>query len=239
VAKIGSVSVAPTFAELQAGKELFLPVNITQSVPFEDEVILEPSQVRINAILATGMPRKRVPVNVRLIGTPSGDFAVRTLITDPAEVMVEGEKGSLDRISAVETETVDITGLSADQTMVVPLRAIEDEGISAVNVSSVRLSIFLEPIFAQKMISNVEISVEGVDEQARWTVAPSVVEVTIEAPPSIIDTFDQDSQLRAFVDVSGIFLRRAVLPVWAAVESEDFKVVRVEPSTVTVNALEE
>jgi len=145
---------------------------------------------------------------------------------------------SLGRISAVETETVDITGLAADQTMVVPLRAFDQEGIS-VNVSSVRLSILLEPIFAQKMISNVEVSVDGADGQARWVVDPSVVHVTIEAPPSMIDTFDSEYKLRAFVDVSGIFLRRSVLPVWATAASEDFRVVRVEPSTVTVSALEQ
>jgi len=237
IAKIGSVSVAPTFDELQIGQDLLLPISITQSIPFEDDVIMEPSMVRVRANLVTGMPRKRVPVNARLIGSPSSDFAVRTLTTDPAEVMLEGKRESLDRISAVDTETVDITGLSASQTVVVPLRAFSEEGIS-VNVSAVTLSIQLEPITAQKQVSNVEISVDGADGDARWVVHPSAVSVTIEAPPSIIDEFEPD-QLRAFVDVSGIFLNRAVLPVWAEAESEEFRVVRVEPFTVTVTALEE
>jgi len=238
IAKIGSVSVSPTFEELQAGQELLLPVVISQSIPFEDDVILEPSLVRVNANLVTGMPRRRVPVNARLIGSPSVDFAVRMLTTDPAEVMLEGEREILDRISAVDTETVDITGLSASQTMVVPLRAFSNDSVS-VNVSSVTLSVQLEPITAQKHISNVEISVDGADGEARWAVNPSVVNVTIEAPPSVIEEFDPEHQLRAFVDVSGIFLDRAVLPVWASAEPDEFRVVRVEPFTVTVTALEE
>ncbi|MCL2009926.1 MAG: CdaR family protein [Synergistaceae bacterium] len=239
MAKIGSVSIAPTFLELQTGKELMLPVNITQSQPFEDEVVLEPSQVRINAVLVTGMPRKRVPVNVRLAGKPSDDYEVKTLTTDPAEVMIQGARESLDRISAVDTETVDITNLSASQTVVIPLRAFADREVSTVNVSSVRLSIHLEPIVAQKLFSNVELSVDGAAAQTRWRAEPRTVDVTVEAPPSIIETLDSESHMRAFVDVSGIFLRRAVLPVWVTPASDNLKVVKVEPATVTVSALEE
>ena len=238
VAKIGSVSVTPTFDELQIGQDLLLPVSLAQSIPFEDGIVLEPPMVRVSANLVSGMPRKRVPVNVRLVGSPSSDFAVRALTTDPAEVMLEGERESLDRISAVYTETIDITDLSASQTMVVPLRAFEEEDVSA-NVSAVTFSVQLEPIVAQKHISNVAVILDGVEEGDSWAVNPSVVSVVIEAPPSVIDQFAADEQLRAFVDMSGIFLRRAVLPVWAVTESEDFRVVRVEPFTVTVTALEE
>jgi len=239
IAKIGSVSIAPTFMELQTGKELLLPVNVTQSQPFEDEVILEPAQVKINAQLVTGMPRKKVPVNVRLAGKPYGDYVVRSLATDPAEVMVQGEKEKLDKISAVDTETVDITNQSADQTVVVPLRAFTDHDISTVNVASVKLSILLEPIVAQNQISNVAVSVDGAGEKT-WIVEPSVVNVTIEAAPSVMETFNLATfQLKAFVDVSGIFINKAVLPVWAVPVSNDFKIVRVEPSTVTVSAVAE
>ena len=240
MAKIGSVNIAPTFLELQIGKELLLPVNVTQSQPFEDEVVLEPTQVKINAVLVTGMPRKKVPVNVRLAGRPSVDYAVRTLTTDPAEVMVEGDKENLDKIFAVDTETVDITDLAADQTVVVPLRSLADEGVSAVNVSAVKLSIHLEPIVAQKLISNVAVSVYGAAGQAKWVVDQPTVDVTVEAPPSIMETLNLATfQLKTFVDVSGIFLRKAVLPVWVEPVSDDFKIVKVEPPTVTVSAVGE
>jgi YbbR domain-containing protein len=240
MAKIGSVNIAPTFAELRSGKELFLPVNVVQSTPFEDNVTLEPTQVKINATLVTGMPRKKVPVNVRLSGKPSVDYAVRSLTTDPAEVMVQGAKEKLDRVSAADTETVDITNLSGDQTVVVPLRVFSDKGVSAMDAASVRLTIHLEPIVAQKQISGVPISVEGTAEKTRWTVEPAVADVTIEAPPSMIERFDATGAgLEAVVNVSGIFRRKAVLPIQTALASEDFKVVKVDPQTVNVSAVEE
>ena len=76
--------------------------------------------------------------------------------------------------------------------------------------------------------------------QNKWFVTPLAVDVTVEAPPSIMETFNSATfELRAFVDVSGIFLRKAVLPVWAESVSGDFRIVKVEPSTVTVSAVGE
>ena len=47
-----------------------------------------------------------------------------------------------------------------------------------------------------------------------------------------------DVGLQAYVDVSNIFVDSAALPVRAEVASEDLKVVKIEPSTVTVSAVE-
>ena len=236
LAKIGSVSIAPTFQELETGKELLLPVKINQSEPFEDEVTLEPAQVKMNATLVTGLPRKKVAVNVRLNGKPSSDYAVRSVTTDPAEVMLQGDKNKLDAVSAVDTETVDISNLSADQTIVVPLRPPKDRGVSILDATSVRLSIHLEPIQAQKQLSGLSIVIEGAPA-GKWAVSPAAVDVTIEASPSRMETVDIESlELRVFVDVSNIFLRQAILPVRAEVVSDGFRVVKIEPSTVTVSA---
>ena len=105
ISKIGAVQVQPTVQELQSGKELFLPVKLSQSEPFEDEVNLEPTQVRMKGALVRGLPKKKVPVNVRLTGKPSSDFEVKAVVTEPSEVQVEGTAARLARISAVDTET--------------------------------------------------------------------------------------------------------------------------------------
>ena len=77
--EVGLTPVQPTVQELQSGKELFLPVKLSQSEPFEDEVNLEPTQVRMKGALVRGLPKKKVPVNVRLTGKPSSDFEVKRL----------------------------------------------------------------------------------------------------------------------------------------------------------------
>jgi YbbR domain-containing protein len=254
LAKIGAVSVAPTLQELER-KDLLLPVLIAQSEPFEDDVLVEPPQVRVNAVLATGLPRKKAPVNVRLSGKPHGDYAVRSVTTDPAEVMVQGAQDRLASVSAVDTETVDITGIVADQRIVVPLRPLKVRGVSVVDVQSVGLLIQLEPIAAQKQLSGIPVAVEGPAEETaggaaegtaaesgrkKWAVEPGVVNVTLEASPSrMADSGPESIGLRVFVDTSNIFLHRTVLPVRAVVSADDFRIVKIEPPTVTVTAVGE
>jgi YbbR domain-containing protein len=243
LAKIGSISITPTFQELEGGKELLLPVKIAQSEPFEDEVTLEPSQVKMNATLVTGLPRKKVAVNVRLSGKPSMDYVVRSVTTDPAEVMLQGTKAKLDAISAIDTETIDITDISEDQTLIVPLRPFRDKDISTVDVQSAKLLIQLEPITAQKQFSGIPIAIEGIDAskaaEEKRTVSPPTADVTVEASPSRMETIDLEALgLKVFVDLSNIFLRRTTLPV-RAVTSGDFKIIKIDPSTVTVSTVEE
>ncbi len=239
ISKIGAIQVQPTVQELQSGKELFLPVKLSQSEPFEDEVTLEPSQVRMRASLVRGLPKKKVPVNVRLSGKPSTDFEVKSVVTDPSEVQLEGTAAQLARISAVDTETVDISWVSADQFLVVPLKAPGVKGVSIVNLNSVRLSIHLEPARATTRFSGVPVALRGGDEERSWAVAPSSVVVTVEGPPSRMgDVRPEEAGLQAYVDVSNIFVDSAALPVRTEIASGDLKVVKIEPPTVTVTAAE-
>ena len=47
-----------------------------------------------------------------------------------------------------------------------------------------------------------------------------------------------DVGLQAYVDVSSIFVDSAALPVRTEIASKDLKVVKIEPPTVTVTAVE-
>lgn len=239
ISKIGAVRVQPTVQELQSGQELFLPAKLLQSEPFEDEVTLEPAQVRVKGSLVRGLPKKRVPVNVRLSGKPSSDFEVKAIVTEPSEVQIEGTAARLAQVSEVDTETVDISWVSADQSLVVPLKAPSAKGVSIVNLKSVRLSIQLEPVRATTQFSNFPVALRGSGDMAHWAVSPSTVVVTLEGPLSrMADIQPGDVELQAYVDVSNIFVDSATLPVRAEVASEDLKVVKIEPSTVTVSAVE-
>jgi YbbR domain-containing protein len=197
----------------------------------------------MNATLVAGLPRKKVAVNVRLNGKPFEDYAVRSVTTDPAEIMIQGTTERLENLGAIDTETVDITNISSDQTLVVPLRPLPEKELSTMGVKSVKLLVQLAPIAAQKQISGIPVTVEGMDDEKgikqRWTVKPAVVDVVIEAPPSQMETFDPEMlHFKVFVDVSNIFLPRTTLPVRTVLVSEDFKVVKIEPSTVTVDVVD-
>ncbi|MBQ4431031.1 MAG: hypothetical protein II877_05970, partial [Synergistaceae bacterium] len=133
VAKVGAVRITPTLEELQEGRELLMPVKFSQSVPFEGSVAIEPAQVRFRGMLVRGLPRKRVPVNVRLSGLLNPDYEVRSIITDPSEVQIEGSAEDLALIDTIDTEVIDVSGMNADRVIVAPLKKPETGNISLVN----------------------------------------------------------------------------------------------------------
>ena len=238
VAKVGAVRVTPTIEELQAGRELLMPVKFAQSEPFEGTVAIEPAQVRFRGTLARGLPKKRVPVNVRLTGKLDADYEVRSIVTDPSEIQIEGETEDLAKVEAVDTEVIDISLMESDQVIVAPLRQPEVEGVS-LGSTSVRVNIQLGETHAEKMIANIPVELRGT-EGGQYISTPSAVSVTVEGKPSLIEAFDAEAvNLKAYVDMSNIFMIPVTLPVRTEIASGDtFRVTRVEPQNITVNIIE-
>ena len=236
VAKVGSVRITPTIEELQAGRELLMPVKFSQSEPFNGAVAIEPAQVRFKGALVRGLPRKRVPVNVRLSGKLDSDYEVRSIITDPSEVQVEGSADRATMVEAVDTEFIDVSDMNSDKVIVVPLRQPETEGVSLAGTSSVRVSIQLSEARAERMLTNIPVEFRGTDAPQDWASSPANVSVAVEGRPSLIES--ANIEVKAYVDMSNIFMAPVTLPVKAEVVSGDaFKVTRVEPQNVTVNTL--
>ena len=237
IAKVGALRISPSFEELQAGRELLMPVRFSQSEPFTGTVTIEPAQVRFRGTIARGLPRKRVPVNVKLTGELNGDYEIKSLITDPSEIQIEGETDLLAKIDAIDTETVDISLFEDDNVIVVPLKTSTDYGlINPLSTKSVKLTLQLGEVHAEKRLSNIAVSLKNADPLLKWQVNPSRVNVVISGRPSLIEKFNADeNNLHAFADLSNIFVTPATLPVRVEIKSSDvFDVVRIEPQTVTV-----
>lgn len=239
VAKVGSVRITPTVDELQKGEELLMPVKFAQSEPFEGSVTIEPAQVRFRGSLVRGLPRKRVPVNARLAGRLDADYEVKSIVVDPSDVQVEGSTEDLARIETVDTEMIEISAMNTDSVIVVPLKHPDIEGVTIPSTSSVRVTIQLSEARAEKMIANVPVELRGAERPQNWASNPASVAVSIEGKPSMIGNFDvEKAGLRAYVDMTNIFMTPVTLPVVTEMTSPDeFRVVRTEPQNVTVNML--
>ena len=238
LAKVGGVRITPTVDELQAGQTLLLPVKFSQSEAFEGNVTIEPEQVRFRGYIARGLPRKRVPVVARLAGKLDSDYELRSTVTDPSEVQIEGKTEDLAKVEAVYTEIIEISSMNKDSVIVSPLRQPDKEGVSLVNVSSVRVSIHLSEARAEKMIRNIPVELRGTDEPQNWQCSPSSVTVTVEGKPSLIEGLDPDTAgLKVYADMTNIFMTPVTLPLRTEILSADlFRIVRTEPQNITVNA---
>ena len=238
VAKVGSVRITPTIEELQAGRDLLMPVKFAQSEPFEGSVTIEPAQVRFRGVLARGLPRKRVPVNVRLTGKLDADYEVRSIITDPSEIQIEGETENLAKVEAIDTEVIDVSLMNSDTVIVAPLRTPEVDGVSLVNTWSVKVSLLLSETRAERIFTNIPVEIRGAEAGQNWLCSPANVSIAIEGRPSLIENFDvNNSGLKAYADMTNIFMAPVTLPVRTEISGDTFKVTRVEPANVTINNL--
>jgi YbbR domain-containing protein len=234
IAYIERVKISPTMEELRSGKELQLSPELESSKPFEEKVNAMPEQVRFKAMLASGNPRRMIPVRARISGKPDDDDIELSTTIDPAEVLVEGPKARLDKLTFIETGTVDISGIKESVNMTVPVRPPQGERIKVLGEGTVKVFVTLQPASATKEITNIPVKIEG-SANASWKTAPSVVTVTIEGLPSNIKNIAVESiDIVAFVNAENLFSRQAVLPVRTRLNSDLFKVVRISPFTVSV-----
>ena len=241
VVKIGSVRITPTIEELQEGGERLMAVKFSQSEAFEGSVAVEPAQVRFHGNLVRGLPRKRVPVNVRLTGKLDDDYEIRALTTDPSEVQIEGSVEDLAKVETIDTEVIDVSSAKENQTIVAPLRQPEIEGVSLVNNSSVRVNLQLSEARAETLLTNIPIELRNVDSPQNWEANPSNVSVTIEGRPSLITKLSRENvNIKAYVDMTNIFMAPVTLPVKAEIVSNDyaFRVTKIDPQNITINDLE-
>ena len=236
IARIGRIKISPTMEELRSGKELLLPPEIESSLPFEEKIKLEPQHVKLKALLVSGNPRRMVPVRARISGSPNDDYVVISTTIDPAEVLVEGPKANLDRLLSIETDTVDITDIKESASMAVKIKPPQDESMKVLGDRTVKVSINLQPILAIKEIVSIPVKIEG-GGQTNWKAVPPTVTVTIEGLPSDINSPAASSlDITAYVNVENLFARQAFLPVRTRIDSDLFRVTRVNPFTISVSS---
>ena len=183
-----------------------------------------------------------MPVNVRLNGQPDRDHEVKSVITDPAEVQIEGERSKLALVEALETETVDISLFEQDNNLVVPLKLPEAEGVSIVGAQSVKVTVQLGNAAARKTLANIPVEIINAENLSQVNNLinknPEFVSVNVEGLPSVIENLTREnSGIRAYADLANIFITPVTLPVVTEINnaSADLKIIRVDPPAVTIS----
>jgi len=222
---------------LKTGGDINLKVNIDPGVVDTNELEVSPSEVKVNAVLARGIPKREIPVNVRLTGKPHPDFQVGSVSVEPVSVKVEGKMNELEKIDKVDTETFDITGVSADQHVILPLVPLTGESLNYLSESSVSVKVDIKPFTSTRVFPKVPVEVQGKSVYPSWSVKPNEVKVTLEAVTTDFKNMDDiEKPVKAYVNVTNIVSKKLTVPVIIEVQQQNVKVVSVEPSKVQVSA---
>jgi YbbR domain-containing protein len=124
-------------------------------------VELSPATVTIDIEVSTAETSKTVPVALELAGSPPAGLTLAAISAEPAAVTLFGPPEVLAGISAVPTETINLTNVTADDTLevglVLPDETVLGDGVEPVVAVSVDIELDLasRTILAGPVCTNV------------------------------------------------------------------------------------
>jgi YbbR domain-containing protein len=174
--------------------------------------------------------RKRVPIELVLIGSPASGYETVGSRVDPEAVVLTGPRRLLAGMRFVATKPIDVTGmtetvrrsaaLELDRLMTL---ADPDSGLTA--------EIEIRPLIIQKTLSGVAVSGRG--SPFAIEITPDTVMLVVKGPATAVDQMPQDGQTAIYLDLEGlkpgVYVRRAVISLPA-----DTNLVSAAPELFTV-----
>ena len=143
----------------------------------------------------------------------------------------------LKQLNEISTPLYDISGISQDQHVVLPLEPLKEKNVRIISDTSIMIKVKLKPFTVTRQISGIPVMVEGSSVYPSWTVEPDSVAVILEGKPSDIDILEgRKDLLEAYVNVTNFVSKKLIVPVQVRSLSKQIKVVSIMPSKVSVKA---
>ncbi len=183
-----------------------------------DVTYISPSVVTLEADRRV---EKVLRVKPRIRGAPAEGFEVASVEVEPAEVRVQGAERALRDRKEIPTEPVDITGATGGVVQPVGL-ALPDPTVRPVDVSTVRVSVSVREVVAEREFLGVPVEVGP----GGGRVVPPEVRVKVRGPLRIVSKLTP-ADLRVSPEPGGPGVVRLLVKAPPTVE-----VVEVVPQTV-------
>lgn len=192
-----------------------------------DSIELKPVSATVKFELEKNEKEKTVPILINLVGEPANGLDAVIQQTMPAEINITGEKNLVDRIDAIESENIDISGITEDQD--VKINLIVPEGIQVNHTEPIDVSIkVIEKDINDEQEAKLPIQLNGeLDDGVQASVSPGEVVVRFRGIRQFADN------LTATVDVTG--LKKGTHQVTVNVSPmEQIELISISPQSVQV-----
>ncbi len=160
-----------------------------------NNLTIQPESVDVVVLIQKASNIKTVGVKVNISGLPDSRFWISKIVTEPATLSLTGKAETIQDIEYIQTEEIDITGITRNSTFIVGIVVPSD--ISVVGgTNKVQVTIYL----TSNEISKVIPATIGYRNGSGST--EDVVKVIVSGPLSILGRLNSSSVI-VTVDLSG------------------------------------
>ncbi len=228
---VASVFVAAEVSGLTANYNQNLQVRVVDfsGNDVTDHFIVSPAVVNVVIPVVTDRPSKSIAVNASLVGVPAEGYQVSQVIVEPATVIAFGDLQALNSIYYLETEPLNITGLTSNYTQTVNIVHSNDIEISQ---STVTVVVQIEAVASQTFELNA-IFPQNLPAYLSCNLPSPTITVEVSGPQTNIDALT-DNDIVPYINFSGITAAGVYqLPLGATLPA-NITLVSISPANITV-----
>lgn len=210
-----------------------LPIGTENRVKVRDEMVRVPRGVRVLdvdpgrvPVLLEEVTRIQLPVNLVSVGTPKDGFRVKGIKVFPQKVAVTGPAGTLGKLKAIDTEPLDLGGLSASTQRAVAL-VRNDQGV-ALKPERVTADVDVEAVLASRDFKRLDVEVRAAEHP--FQLRPTRVNLTVRGPERIVQTLELPPG-SVFVDAADYGPGDHTVKPDVALPA-DVEIVKIDPPTL-------
>lgn len=247
-----SFTVRGTGADVRraAGQNLRLPVDMTSAgvgehrvefTAFRPEGLSERLEVLgcSPSAMTIGLDEsaeRKIAVVPTHVGEPAEGYIVHSTTIEPSVVHVQGPRGVVASMVDVKTMPIEVSGLSADQT--VPVELELPRSVRLLDAPKLVARVAVVPEREGRTITGIPVVVW---QQSGWAVEPPVIDAMLEGPAALLADIRSEDVV-AFVHLPDNPERSVYEALWGPKEGvrlrllhgagDAVEVIRVEPAKV-------
>lgn len=185
-------------------------------------------QVTIPVEQSAGFAEKLI--TVEWVGDPAYGHQMLNISVEPPSVLVEGAPEAVNALTSLQTEPIDITGLT--ESFIQPATLELPDGITLDQNQEIFVSIGIEPILSTDTRRR-EVEILGLDEELEADLTPDQVGVVLFGPLPVLDSLVPED-VRVTIDLFDLDSGRYSIEPQVDVPDRGIQVRSVQPSAISV-----
>lgn len=205
VSQVTSVRAVANIEQLRADYTSLVSLQaLDEQGMLVEGVSIIPNQVSVRIPIRSVAGLRRVAVLGQVTGYPASGYVISSISSDPQLVNLTGSSGPLDAVSEIQTEVIDITGITSSITREVGLIIPSGTSLQVGQPSRVVVTIEVERLtrpFSVRLPIPVQAS--NLSAGLLFSASPATVEVTLAGSEAALSQL-ASSPLQATVDLTDL-----------------------------------